>query len=122
MSDPSGEKRGSVSTPGVAVSRRAEPPLRPTTQRSPAYSNAMRSLLTAGCRRRRVPWALPVPATPARANVIAEKNTERIERVLNEKLSTSLTSGECADVDNGYGVFAILGLLFFSTSGSGKQS
>jgi hypothetical protein len=55
MSDPSGEKYGSLSTPGVAVRRRADPPVRPTTQRSPAYSKATRSLLTAGCRRRRVP-------------------------------------------------------------------
>src|SRR5689334_14834872 len=64
MSDPSGEKDGSVSTPGVAVSRRAEPPLRPTTHRSPAYSKATRSLLTAGWRSRRVPWAWSAVAQP----------------------------------------------------------
>src|SRR5205085_7120226 len=71
MSDPSGEKCGSVSTPGVAVRRRAEPPLRPTTHRSPAYSKATRSLLTAGWRRRRVPWALRVAAQPNAAAMIA---------------------------------------------------
>src|SRR5690348_1064331 len=71
MSEPSGEKEGSVSTPGVAVSRRAEPPVRPTTHRSPAYSKAMRSLDTVGWRRRRVPWALSVVAQPNAAATMA---------------------------------------------------
>src|SRR5439155_5939488 len=57
MRVPSGEKYGSVSASGVAVSRRAAPPARGTTQRSPAYSKATRSLLTVGRRRRRVPSA-----------------------------------------------------------------
>jgi len=39
--DPSGENCGSLSTVGVAVSRRAAPPERGTIQRSPAYSNAI---------------------------------------------------------------------------------
>src|SRR4030095_12437614 len=55
--EPSGENCGSVSTPGVAVRRRAWPPLRETTHISLAYSNATRSRLTAGCRRSLVPWA-----------------------------------------------------------------
>src|SRR5919198_3622415 len=70
MGDPSGEKRGSVSTPGVAVSRRAEPPFRPTTHRSPAYSKAMSSLLTAGWRRSLVPCALRVVAQATAASIV----------------------------------------------------
>jgi len=45
---PSGEKYGSVSTPGVEVRRRACPPLRETIHKSPAYSKATESRLTVG--------------------------------------------------------------------------
>src|SRR5947209_5377661 len=43
--EPSGEKYGSISTPCVEVNRRACPPLRPTTQRSPADSKARTLIL-----------------------------------------------------------------------------
>src|SRR5579859_1539153 len=56
--DPSGEKYGSVSSDGVEVNRRASPPARGTTHRSPPYSNATMSWLTVGWRSRRVPWAV----------------------------------------------------------------
>jgi hypothetical protein len=55
--EPSGEKYGSISTVGVDVKRRATPPLRGTIHKSPAYSKAMESRLTVGCRSSRVPWA-----------------------------------------------------------------
>ena len=54
---PSGENRGSISALGVDVSRRACPPLRGTVHRSPPYSNATSSRLTAGRRSSRVPCA-----------------------------------------------------------------
>ena len=56
--DPSGENRGSVSTKGVAVNRRAWPPLRGTAQRSLAYAKATRSRLTVGRRSSRVSSAV----------------------------------------------------------------
>ena len=62
--EPSGEKYGSVSTVGVAVRRRACPPLRETVQRSPPYANATRSLLTVGCRSIRVPCPDATVLTP----------------------------------------------------------
>src|SRR5438132_1007248 len=55
--DPSGEKYGSISAPWVDVSRRAGPPLRETTHKSPAYSKATESRLTVGWRKSRVPCA-----------------------------------------------------------------
>src|SRR5205807_9803939 len=55
--DPSGEKYGSISAPWVEVSRRAGPPLRGTTHKSPAYSKATESRLTVGWRKSRVPCA-----------------------------------------------------------------
>src|SRR6185503_4763631 len=66
--EPSGEKYGSISTEGVEVSRRAVPPLRDTSHKSPAYSNATESRLTAGCRNNRVPCAA--------AWIEADNNTE----------------------------------------------
>src|SRR5207237_3685756 len=82
MSDPSGENDGSVSTPGVAVRRRAEPPFRPTTHRSPAYSKATRSLLTAGWRRRRVLCAETALAAPMSAAASANEVLESMVTVL----------------------------------------
>ena len=55
---------------GVEVSRRAAPPLRGATQRSPAYSNAMESRLSVGWRRRRVPC-------PDKGVVAARSEAER---------------------------------------------
>ena len=46
--EPSGEKYGSISAPGVDVSLLADPPPRGTIHRSPAYSNAIESWLTVG--------------------------------------------------------------------------
>src|SRR5205823_4258764 len=97
MSDPSGEKRGSVSTPGVAVSRRAEPPFRPTTQRSPAYSKATRSLLTAGWRSSRVPW----PSTAAERPAV---KSSVVSSLVNMKLFVSKErgGGGLGPTDEGY--------------------
>src|SRR5262249_33888425 len=73
--EPSGEKYGSVSTVGVAVRRRAWPPVRATAHRSPAYSKATRSLLTVGWRSSRVPcvWtALPTPNVSRAMSAVRE--------------------------------------------------
>src|SRR5215213_7329100 len=79
--DPSGEKYGSVSTVGVAVSRRAWPPARATDHRSPAYSNATSSRLTVGWRRRRVPCADAAPAAPNQAAVVSRTDRAFINRI-----------------------------------------
>src|SRR6185503_11618707 len=79
--EPSGEKYGSVSTVGVAVSRRACPPVRATAHRSPAYSNATSSRLTVGWRRRRVPCADAAPAAPNQATVASRTDRAFMNRI-----------------------------------------
>src|SRR5512142_3011432 len=94
MSDPSGEKRGSVSTSGVAVRRRACPPARPTTQRSPPYSNATASRLTAGWRSSLVPWACALAAhTSPRARAIDRRGIGDSGRGAVEKTASVYYAG-----------------------------
>src|SRR5947199_3896965 len=83
MREPSGENTGSRSTSGVDVRRRAGPPVRGTAHKSPAYANATRSRLTAGCRSSLVPavalrWvAAELTKTIPRAAVIANSRRKR---------------------------------------------
>src|SRR5215467_3804313 len=70
--EPSGEKYGSISSDGVDVKRRAVPPLRDTTHKSPAYSKAIESRLTVGWRSNRVPCAL------ASAEMLKNRRKRRI--------------------------------------------
>jgi hypothetical protein len=73
MYAPSGEKYGSVSSDGVLVSRRALPPARGTTQRSPPYSKATLSWLTVGLRKSLVPCAMSDVLANATSNGATSK-------------------------------------------------
>jgi hypothetical protein len=76
--DPSGENQGSISAYGVDVSRRAWPPLRGTVHRSPPYSNAISSRLTAGRRSRRVPSASAASPSDSIARTASTMERSRI--------------------------------------------
>ena len=63
---------------GVAVKRRACPPLRATIHKSPAYSKAIESRLTVGCRSRRasVPFAFAEKEFPVSNRVKIERQSK----------------------------------------------
>src|SRR6185437_16715104 len=73
-------KIGSVSIPTPVVSRRATPPARGTVHRSPAYPNAIRSLLSAGCWKMCGLAAARALAAPEIHSVATRKTTRQADR------------------------------------------